>query len=298
MATTKKKVQTKDIIKDITTSLKKEIVASPKDVLKALDLDDIVAKDDKKKDISIGDLLEGIPATKRAGLSAALAESLVNNEILQQNVLVEIGKLIPGNFEPAEVLKPVIPAVKADIKVRPKIPIKPITTVVPVTPIIQRPPIIPRPPINPKPPIIPRPPINPKPPIIPRPTVKPIPPGPDPVKPLVKPESISRINTKIVVKPEALIKPTILVKPEIKPKVDILVKPESISRIKPKIIPEINVRGNLELQLEEVQRIRKALPKNATKAEKKAAANAEKQLKNLIKAAKRAEPKATKKAKK
>ncbi len=282
MATTKKKVQTKDIIKDITTSLKKEIVASPKDVLKALDLDDIVAKDDKKKDISIGDLLEGIPATKRAGLSAALAESLVNNEILQQNVLVEIGKLIPGNFEPAEVLKPVIPAVKADIKVMPKIPIKPITTVVPVTPIIQRPPIIPRPPINPKPPIIPR------------PTVKPIPPGPDPVKPLVKPESISRIKPKVLIKPKV----DILVKPEIKPKVDILVKPESISRIKPKIIPEINVRGNLELQLEEVQRIRKALPKNATKAEKKAAANAEKQLKNLIKAAKRAEPKATKKAKK
>ena len=282
MATTKKKVQTKDIIKDITTSLKKEIVASPKDVLKALDLDDIVAKDDKKKDISIGDLLEGIPATKRAGLSAALAESLVNNEILQQNVLVEIGKLIPGNFEPAEVLKPVIPAVKSDIKVRPKIPIKPITTVVPVTPIIQRPPIIPRPPINPKPPIIPR------------PTVKPIPPGPDPVKPLVKPESISRIKPKILIKPKV----DILVKPEIKPKVDILVKPESISRIKPKIIPEINVRGNLELQLEEVQRIRKALPKNATKAEKKAAANAEKQLKNLMKAAKRAEPKATKKAKK
>lgn len=284
MATTKKKVQTKDIIKDITTSLKKEIVASPKDVLKALDLDDIVAKDDKKKDISIGDLLEGIPATKRAGLSAAIAESLVNNEILQQNVLVEIGKLIPGNFEAADVLKPVIPSVKADIKVRPKIPIKPITTIIPVTPVIQRPPIIPRPPINPKPPIIPKPyvVIN----------------GPDPVKPLVKPESISRINTKIVVKPEALIKPTILVKPEIKPKVDILVKPESISRIKPKIIPEINVRGNLELQLEEVQRIRKALPKNATKAEKKAAANAEKQLKNLMKAAKRAEPKATKKAKK
>lgn len=282
MATTKKKVQTKDIIKDITTSLKKEIVASPKDVLKALDLDDIVAKDDKKKDISIGDLLEGIPATKRAGLSAALAESLVNNEILQQNVLVEIGKLIPGNFEPAEVLKPVIPAVKADIKVRPKIPIKPITTVVPVTPIIQRPPIIPRPPINPKPPIIPR------------PTVKPIPPGPDPVKPLVKPESISRIKPKVLIKPKV----DILVKPEIKPKIDILVKPESISRIKPKIIPEINVRGNLELQLEEVQRIRKALPKNATKAEKKAAANAEKQLKNLMKAAKRAEPKATKKAKK
>lgn len=282
MATTKKKVQTKDIIKDITTNLKKEIVASPKDVLKALDLDDIVAKDDKKKDISIGDLLEGIPATKRAGLSAALAESLVNNEILQQNVLVEIGKLIPGNFEPAEVLKPVIPAVKADIKVRPKIPIKPITTVVPVTPIIQRPPIIPRPPINPKPPIIPR------------PTVKPFPPGPDPVKPLVKPESISRIKPKVLIKPKV----DILVKPEIKPKVDILVKPESISRIKPKIIPEINVRGNLELQLEEVQRIRKALPKNATKAEKKAAANAEKQLKNLMKAAKRAEPKATKKAKK
>ena len=282
MATTKKKVQTKDIIKDITTNLKKEIVASPKDVLKALDLDDIVAKDDKKKDISIGDLLEGIPATKRAGLSAALAESLVNNEILQQNVLVEIGKLIPGNFEPAEVLKPVIPAVKADIKVSPKIPIKPITTVVPVTPIIQRPPIIPRPPINPKPPIIPR------------PTVKPIPPGPDPVKPLVKPESISRIKPKVLIKPKV----DILVKPEIKPKVDILVKPESISRIKPKIIPEINVRGNLELQLEEVQRIRKALTKNATKAEKKAAANAEKQLKNLMKAAKRAEPKATKKAKK
>ena len=50
----------------------------------------------------------------------------------------------------------------------------------------------------------------------------------------------------------------------------------------------------MELQLVEAERIRKALPKNATKAEKKAAANAVQQIKNLLKAAKRAEPKATK----
>ena len=66
--------------------------------------------------------------------------------------------------------------------------------------------------------------------------------------------------------------------------------------------PEIKIPGpyykikDLEIKLAEVERIRKSLPKNATKAEKKAAANAEQQIKNLLKAAKRAEPKATKKA--
>lgn len=65
--------------------------------------------------------------------------------------------------------------------------------------------------------------------------------------------------------------------------------------------PEIKIHGpyvikDLEIKLAEVERIRKSLPKNATKAEKKAAANAEQQIKNLLKAAKRAEPKATKKA--
>lgn len=66
--------------------------------------------------------------------------------------------------------------------------------------------------------------------------------------------------------------------------------------------PEIRICGpiydikKLEVQLTEVERIRRDLPKNATKAEKKAAANAVQQVKNLLKAAKRAEPKAAKKA--
>ena len=66
--------------------------------------------------------------------------------------------------------------------------------------------------------------------------------------------------------------------------------------------PEIKIPGpyykikDLEIKLAEVERIRRDLPKNATKAEKKAAANAVQQVKNLLKAAKRAEPKATKKA--
>lgn len=65
--------------------------------------------------------------------------------------------------------------------------------------------------------------------------------------------------------------------------------------------PEIKIHGpyvikDLEIKLAEVERIRKSLPKNATKAEKKAAANAEQQIKNLLKAAKRTEPKAVKKA--
>jgi hypothetical protein len=65
--------------------------------------------------------------------------------------------------------------------------------------------------------------------------------------------------------------------------------------------PEIRICGpiydikKLEVQLTEVERIRRDLPKNATKAEKKAAANAVQQVKNLLKAAKRAEPKAAKK---
>ena len=65
--------------------------------------------------------------------------------------------------------------------------------------------------------------------------------------------------------------------------------------------PEIKIHGpyvikDLEIKLTEVERIRRDLPKNATKAEKKAAANAVQQVKNLLKAAKRAEPKAAKKA--
>ena len=65
-------------------------------------------------------------------------------------------------------------------------------------------------------------------------------------------------------------------------------------------VKEIVGRAELLPQLEErlvqIQGIRKSLPANATKAEKKAAATAEQQVKNLIKAAKRSAPKAVKQA--
>ena len=203
----KTKAQTKDIIKDITTKLKKEITNSPKDVLKTLEMDIVIAKDDKKKGVTLGDLLEGVPDKKRAGLSAALADSIINNEIIQQNILTEIGKLIPGNLQlDLGSIKIVNPLVNIRIP-------------------------IPRPPI----PQLPRPPISPEPRI------------PQPKIPLPKTPIVQVTNIK-----------------------------------------------EMELQLVEAERIRKALPKNATKAEKKAAANAVQQIKNLLKAAKRAEPKATK----
>jgi len=228
MATTKK--QTTDVIKDITAKLKKEITNSPKDVLKSLEMDIVIAKDDKKKVVTLGDLLEGVPNKKRAGLSAALADSIINSEIIQQNILTEIGKLTPSNVQlDFEKIKPVYPLVNIRIPI-PRSPI----------------PQIPRPPVP-----------QPK---IPQPRI-PIPKIPEPKIPVPK-----------------IPEPKIPV-PKIKP---IPITP----------VVQVTDLKEMELQLAEAERIRKALPKNATKAEKKAAANAVQQIKNLMKAAKRAEPKA------
>ena len=257
----KTKAQTKDIIKDITTKLKKEITNSPKDVLKTLEMDIVIAKDDKKKGVTLGDLLEGVPDKKRAGLSAALADSIINNEIIQQNILTEIGKLIPGNLQlDLGSIKIVNPLVNIRIPIpRPPIPQLP------------RPPISPEPRIpQPKPPL-PIPPV-PKPPIPPVPK-QPIPPIP---RPPIPPEpKIPQPKVPVPIPPEPRIP---------QPKIPLPKTP---------IVQVTNIK-EMELQLVEAERIRKALPKNATKAEKKAAANAVQQIKNLLKAAKRAEPKATK----
>lgn len=257
----KTKAQTKDIIKDITTKLKKEITNSPKDVLKTLEMDIVIAKDDKKKGVTLGDLLEGVPDKKRAGLSAALADSIINNEIIQQNILTEIGKLIPGNLQlDLGSIKIVNPLVNIRIPIpRPPIPQLP------------RPPISPEPRIpQPKPPLpippVPKPPIPP----IPKPPIPPIPRPPIPPEP-----KIPQPKVPVPIPPEPRIP---------QPKIPIPKTP---------IVQVTNIK-EMELQLVEAERIRKALPKNATKAEKKAAANAVQQIKNLLKAAKRAEPKATK----
>lgn len=249
----KTKAQTKDIIKDITTKLKKEITNSPKDVLKTLEMDIVIAKDDKKKGVTLGDLLEGVPDKKRAGLSAALADSIINNEIIQQNILTEIGKLIPGNLQlDLGSIKIVNPLVNIRIPIpRPPIPQLP------------RPPISPEPRIpQPKPPL----PIPP----VPKPPIPPIPRPPIPPEP-----KIPQPKVPVPIPPEPRIP---------QPKIPIPKTP---------IVQVTNIK-EMELQLVEAERIRKALPKNATKAEKKAAANAVQQIKNLLKAAKRAEPKATK----
>lgn len=63
------------------------------------------------------------------------------------------------------------------------------------------------------------------------------------------------------------------------------------------VVGHVELVPQLEERLVQIQGIRKSLPANATKAEKKAAATAEQQVKNLIKAAKRSAPKAVKKAK-
>ncbi len=265
----KTKAQTKDIIKDITTKLKKEITNSPKDVLKTLEMDIVIAKDDKKKGVTLGDLLEGVPDKKRAGLSAALADSIINNEIIQQNILTEIGKLIPGNLQlDLGSIKIVNPLVNIRIPIpRPPIPQLPRPPISPEPRIPQPKPPLPIPPV-PKPPIppVPKPPIPP----IPKPPIPPIPRPPIPPEP-----KIPQPKVPVPIPPEPRIP---------QPKIPLPKTP---------IVQVTNIK-EMELQLVEAERIRKALPKNATKAEKKAAANAVQQIKNLLKAAKRAEPKATK----
>ena len=255
------KPQKLDSIANIAADLKKELVKNPKEVLNAIEMDFNIAKDKKQKDVTLGQLLESIPATKRNGIAAALVDFIVTNEKVAAVLGKEIGKIIPGDIQIVDenIIRP-IPIIP-----RPIPPIPPLQVIPrPIPPLPPRP--IPPEPIPPRP--IPPRPIPPEP-IPPRP----IPPEPIPPRP-IPPEPI----------------PPRPIPPE-------PITPRPIPPIpKPKIISPVVDVNHLELQLAEVERIRKNLPKNATKAEKKAAANAEQQIKNLLKAAKRAEHKAVKKA--
>ena len=103
--------------------------------------------------------------------------------------------------------------------------------------------------------------------------------------------SLSLVENKKPVNPSvnAIIPRPILVPEPRIPNPRIPIPNPKIVLPKPEIIVPIYTVKELEIQLAEVERVRRNLPKNATKAEKKAAANAEQQIKNLLKAAKRAE---------
>lgn len=123
--------------------------------------------------------------------------------------------------------------------------------------------------------------------------VRPVIPGPDPIIPR---NPIIPIDPIIPI----IINPIIPVDPII-PIVNPIIIPDPKSPVVDQLdVKEIVGRAELLPQLEErlvqIQGIRKSLPANATKAEKKAAATAEQQVKNLIKAAKRSAPKAVKQA--
>ena len=93
------KPQKIDSIANIAADLKKELVKNPKEVLNAIEMDFNIAKDKKQKDVTLGQLLESIPATKRNGIAAALVDFIVTNEKVAAVLGKEIGKIIPGDIQ-------------------------------------------------------------------------------------------------------------------------------------------------------------------------------------------------------
>ena len=168
------KPQKLDSIANIAADLKKELVKNPKEVLNAIEMDFNIAKDKKQKDVTLGQLLESIPATKRNGIAAALVDFIVANEKVAAVLGKEIGKIIPGDIQIVDenIIRP-IPIIP-----RPIPPIPPLQ-------------VIPRPipPLPPRP--IPPRPIPPEP-IPPRP-IPPEPITPRPIPPIPKPKIISPV---------------------------------------------------------------------------------------------------------
>ena len=168
------KPQKIDSIANIAADLKKELVKNPKEVLNAIEMDFNIAKDKKQKDVTLGQLLESIPATKRNGIAAALVDFIVTNEKVAAVLGKEIGKIIPGDIQIVDenIIRP-IPIIP-----RPIPPIPPLQ-------------VIPRPipPLPPRP--IPPEPIPPRP-IPPRP-IPPEPITPRPIPPIPKPKIISPV---------------------------------------------------------------------------------------------------------
>ena len=186
------KPQKIDSIANIAADLKKELVKNPKEVLNAIEMDFNIAKDKKQKDVTLGQLLESIPATKRNGIAAALVDFIVANEKVAAVLGKEIGKIIPGDIQIVDenIIRP-IPIIPRPIPPIP--PLQVIPRPIPPLPPLQ---VIPRPipPLPPRP--IPPEPIPPRPippePIPPRP-IPPEPIPPRPIPPIPKPKIISPV---------------------------------------------------------------------------------------------------------
>ena len=178
------KPQKVDSIANIAADLKKELVKNPKEVLNAIEMDFNIAKDKKQKDVTLGQLLESIPATKRNGIAAALVDFIVANEKVAAVLGKEIGKIIPGdiNIVDDNIIRPV------PIIPRPIPPIPPLQVIPrPIPPLPPRP--IPPEPIPPRP--LPPRPIPPRP--IPPEPIPPRPITPRPIPPIPKPKIISPV---------------------------------------------------------------------------------------------------------
>ena len=183
------KPQKVDSIANIAADLKKELVKNPKEVLNAMEMDFNIAKDQKQKDVTLGQLLESIPATKRNGIATALVDFIVANEKVAAVLGKEIGKIIPGdiNIVDDNIIRPV------PIIPRPIPPIPPVQIIPrPIPPLPPRP--IPPRPVPPRP--IPPEPVPPRPippePLPPRP-IPPRPVTPRPIPPIPKPKIISPV---------------------------------------------------------------------------------------------------------
>jgi len=178
------KPQKVDSIANIAADLKKELVKNPKEVLNAIEMDFNIAKDKKQKDVTLGQLLESIPATKRNGIATALVDFIVANEKVAAVLGKEIGKIIPGDIQIVDenIIRP-IPIIP-----RPIPPIPPLQVIPrPIPPLPPRP--IPPEPIPPRP--LPPRPIPPRP--IPPEPIPPRPITPRPIPPIPKPKIISPV---------------------------------------------------------------------------------------------------------
>jgi hypothetical protein len=167
--------------------------STPKDIETMLQLVYLyftnIAKDQKQKDVTLGQLLESIPATKRNGIATALVDFIVANEKVAAVLGKEIGKIIPGdiNIVDENIIRPV------PIIPRPIPPIPPVQIIPrPIPPLPPRP--IPPRPVPPRP--IPPEPVPPRPippePLPPRP-IPPRPVTPRPIPPIPKPKIISPV---------------------------------------------------------------------------------------------------------
>ena len=110
-------------------NLKQEIVKNPKEVLKNLNKDVVIATNKKNEDLTIGDVLAKLNEKNRSAIVSVFVDSAIQIEKAQKKFITELTAVLPKDLATKEdffLVKPQIPIkpqilVKPDIQVRPKI---------------------------------------------------------------------------------------------------------------------------------------------------------------------------------